>query len=132
MRKRTTKDIYAVILVGGIGKRLQPLSRPSMPKPFLSITKDKKTIFARTIARIRRILPIENIIVVANKRQARLIKKSFPRILKGNLLLEKTSRNTAPAIALASLELKKRSGDAVIVVLPADHYIGNESVYLNT
>ena len=129
---RYANNIYAVILVGGIGKRLQPLSKPSRPKPFLSVTKDRKTIFAKTIARIRRVLPIENIVVVANKRQAHLIKKSFPEIVKGNLLLEEASKNTAPAIALASLELKKRSGDAVIVVLPADHYIGNEDVYLNT
>ncbi len=129
---RSTSNVYAVILVGGIGKRLQPLSKPSRPKPFLSVTKDRKTIFSKTVTRIRKILPMENIIVVANKRQAHLIKKSSPKILKGNLLLEKASKNTAPAIALASLELKKRSGDAVIVVLPADHYIGNESVYLST
>jgi mannose-1-phosphate guanylyltransferase len=132
MNKRNTSNIYAVILVGGIGKRLQPLSKPSRPKPFLSVTKDRKTIFAKTIARIRRVLPIENIIVVANKRQARLIKRNSPKILKENLLLEKASKNTAPAIALASLELKKRSTDAIVVVLPADHYIGNERVYLNT
>lgn len=130
--KPDTNNIYAVILVGGIGKRLQPLSKPSRPKPFLSVTKDRKTIFAKTIARIRQVLPMGNIIVVANKRQAQLIKKSSPKIVKGNLLLEKTSRNTAPAIALASLELRKRSADAVIVVLPADHYIGNEKVYLHT
>lgn len=129
---RSTNNIYAVILVGGIGKRLQPLSKPSRPKPFLSVTKDRKTIFAKTIARIGRMLPMENIIVVANKRQAHLIKKNSPRIPAGNLLLEKASKNTAPAIALASLELKKRSGDAVIVVLPADHYIGDENAYLNT
>ena len=129
---RSTNNVYAVILVGGIGKRLQPLSKPSRPKPFLSVTKDRKTIFAKTIARVRKILPMENIIVVANKRQAHLIKNSYPKILKGNLLLEKASKNTAPAIALASLELKKRSGDAIAVVLPADHYIGNESLYLNT
>jgi len=127
-----TGNIYAVILVGGIGKRLQPLSKPSRPKPFLSVTKDRKTIFAKTIARVRKIIPIENIIVVANKEQAHMVKKGFPKILKKNLLLEKASKNTAPAIALASLELKKRSGDAVMVVLPADHYIGNERVYLNT
>ncbi|MDO8536049.1 MAG: mannose-1-phosphate guanylyltransferase [Candidatus Omnitrophota bacterium] len=129
---RNTSNVYAVILVGGIGKRLQPLSKPSRPKPFLSVTKDRKTIFAKTITRIRKLIPMENIIVVANKRQANLVKKSTPRILKGNLLLEKASKNTAPAIALASLELKKRSGDAVVVVLPADHYIGNERVYLDT
>ncbi|MCX5666004.1 MAG: mannose-1-phosphate guanylyltransferase [Candidatus Omnitrophica bacterium] len=130
--KRSANNVYAVILVGGIGKRLQPLSKPSRPKPFLSVTKDRKTIFAKTVARVRKILPMENIIVVANKRQAHLIRKSSPKILKGNLLLEKASKNTAPAIALASLELKKRSGDAVIVVLPADHYIGNEGLYLST
>ncbi len=129
---QTSNSIYAVILVGGIGKRLQPLSKPSRPKPFLSITKDRKTIFAKTIARIRKMLPMKNIMVVANKRQARLIKKSPPKIVKGNLLLERSSKNTAPAIALASLELKKRSSDAIMVVLPADHYIGNESVYLKT
>jgi Mannose-1-phosphate guanylyltransferase len=138
MRKRKTKNekrktnVYAVILVGGIGKRLQPLSKPSRPKPFLSVTKDRKTIFAKTIMRIKKALPIENIIVVANKCQARLIKKSSPKILKDNLLLEKTSKNTAPAIALASLKLRKRSDNAIIVVLPADHYIGNERVYLET
>lgn len=133
MKSKSNMDnVYAVILVGGIGKRLQPLSKPSRPKPFLSVTKDRKTIFAKTIARIRKTLPMENIIVVANKKQAHLIKKGSPKILKRNLLLEKASKNTAPAIALASLELNKRSGDAVIVVLPADHYIGNERVYLNT
>jgi mannose-1-phosphate guanylyltransferase len=131
MTKRTT-NVYAVILVGGIGKRLQPLSKPSRPKPFLSVTKDRKTIFAKTIARVGRMLPKENIIVVANKRQAHLVKNSSPKILKDNLLLEKASRNTAPAIALACLELKKRSADAIIVVLPADHYIGNETLYLKT
>jgi mannose-1-phosphate guanylyltransferase len=125
-------NVYAVILVGGIGKRLQPLSSPSRPKPFLSVTRDKKTIFRRTVDRINGLLPIENIIVVANKSQAHLVKKSFGRLPKENLLLEKASRNTAPAIALAALNLKKRDSSAVLVVLPADHYIGNQGVYLKT
>lgn len=128
---RNTNSVYAVILVGGIGKRLQPLSKPSRPKPFLSITKDNKTIFRKTVDRIKRILPSENIVVVANRLQANLVKKNFPNILKENLLLEKVSRNTAPAIALAALELKKKNGDTIMVVLPADHYIGNQKVYLN-
>ena len=125
------RRVYAVILAGGIGKRLQPLSKPSRPKPFLSVTKDNKTIFRKTIDRIREIIPAENIAVVANKAQAKLVRKGFPRISKENLLLERASRNTAPAIALAALDLKKRHGDAIIVVLPADHYIGNKRVYLN-
>lgn len=132
VRKGTTQGVYAVILVGGIGKRLQPLSRPSRPKPFLSITKDKKTIFRKTVDRISDIIQTKNIIVVANVSQAGLVKKSFPNILKENLLLEKASRNTAPAIALAALEIKKRDNNAVMIVLPADHYIGNSITYLST
>ena len=95
---RNTDNVYAVVLVGGIGKRLQPLSKPSSPKPFLSVTKDRKTIFAKTIARIRKVIPIENIIVVANKRQACLIKKSSPKILKENLLLEKASKKVISVV----------------------------------
>lgn len=124
--------VYAVILVGGIGKRLVPLSKPSRPKPFLSITKDKKTIFRKTVDRITRIIPEENIVVVANRSQASLVKKNFRRIARENLLLEKASRNTAPAIALAALKLKKRNIDAIMVVLPADHYIGNQKAYADT
>ncbi len=128
---RKTNSVYAVILVGGIGKRLEPLSKSSRPKPFLSVTKDNKTLLRKTVDRVIKIIPPENIISVANKAQDRLVKKSFPGILKGNLLLEKVSRNTAPAIALAALELKKRDGDAIMVVLPADHYIGNQRIYLD-
>ena len=124
--------IYAVILVGGIGKRLQPLSKTSRPKPFLTITKDNKTIFRKTVDRISKLIPVGNIIVVANKAQAGLVKKNFRKMPKANLLLEKASRNTAPAIALAALELKKRDPDAIVIVLPADHYIGNRKTYLST
>ena len=130
--KYQSVKVFAVILVGGIGKRLQPLSRPSRPKPFLSITRDNKTIFRKTVDRIKKLIPTENIAVVANKSQASLVKKSFRNILKENLLLEKASRNTAPAIALAALELKRKYGNAIMVVLPADHYIGNHKTYLET
>ena len=129
--KRKARPVYAVILVGGIGKRLQPLSRPSRPKPFLSVTKDKKTIFRKTIDRISKAIPAENIIVVANKSQAGLVRKNFKKLPKENLLLERASRNTAPAIALAALNIKKRDSLATMIVLPADHYIGNRKVYLD-
>lgn len=128
----TLNSVYAVILVGGIGKRLQPLSKPSRPKPFLSVTKDRKSIFRKTVDRISKIISPANILVVANTLQSRLVKNNFRRISKENLLTEKVSRNTAPAIALAAVDLKKRCADAIMVVLPADHYIGNEKAYSNT
>lgn len=121
--------VYGVILVGGKGVRLRPLSTDSKPKPFLSVTKDRSTMFAGTVRRLIKVVPLKNILVVANKDHASLIRKDRPDIDKDNLLLEPMSKNTAPAIALAGLTLKKRAGDAVMVVVPADHYIADETGY---
>lgn len=125
--RAVNKHVYAVVLVGGKGKRLRPLSSDAKPKAFLSVTRNKRTMFRNTIDRIRRIIPDENIVVVANKLHARLVKKDMPRIRKENLLLEPASRNTAPAVTLAASAIAKRDRDAVIVILPTDHYIEDEA-----
>ena len=129
--KRRTKDVYAVILVGGKGKRLRPLSTGKRPKAFLSITRDRKTMFKRTLERIRKIILPSHIIVVANVAHSHLVKRDLPRIGK-NLLLEPVSRNTAPAITFAALTLKKRLGNAVMFVVQADQYIKDERPYLDS
>lgn len=128
--KRTTKDVYAVILVGGKGKRLAPLSTDARPKAFLSVTADRKTLFRNTLERVSGLIDGGNIVVVANRSHARLIKKDFHGISKRNLILEPVSRNTAPAIALAAHAIKKRSGCGIMVVLPSDHYITGKNKYL--
>ena len=129
--RRTTSNIYAVILAGGKGKRLKPLSTDLRPKAFLSVTKDKKTMFRKTVDRARRIVPETNILVVANKSHSALAEKDFPGIDRRNLLLEPVSKNTAPAIALAAFTLRERSKDAVMAVLPTDQYIAGEEKYLD-
>jgi mannose-1-phosphate guanylyltransferase len=122
--------VYAVILVGGKGKRLRPLSTDAKPKPFLSITKDNKTMFRKTVDRVRRVIPLSDIMIVANKRHKGLVKSDLKGLKHKNLILEPASRNTAPAIALAAKILEKRDGDAVMAILPADHYISGEKEYL--
>ena len=122
--------VYAVVLVGGKGKRLRPLSTAALPKAFLSITRDRKTMFRRTLDRIAGLVPDKNIIVVANRAHAQLVKKDFPNIGEDNLLLEPVSRNTAPAITLAASMIKDRAGDAIMVVLPTDQYITEEENFL--
>lgn len=124
--------VCAVILVGGKGKRLRPLSTDVKPKAFLSITGDGRTMFARTIRRARKIASSKNIFVVANRKHSALVKKDFPGIKKGNLILEPDSKNTAPAVMLAASAIKNRFGNAVIVILPADHYILNEARYISS
>jgi len=155
MPKFNTKHVFAVILVGGKGKRLRPLSTDAKPKAFLSITKDGKTMFKKTLERIKKLIPPEDILVSANKAHAKLVKRDFPAIKKENLILEPVSRNTAPAIGLAAMALKKKfiprqkassvkagmnaagSGfaqrsftDPVMVIVPADQYIPDEGKYL--
>ena len=123
-------NVYAVVLVGGKGKRLRPLSTASLPKAFLSITKDRKTMFRRTLDRIRGLVPDKNIVVVANHLHAKLVKKDLPGIKRQNLILEPVSRNTAPAIMLAASTLEKRDPAAVMFVLPTDQYITDEKKFL--
>ncbi|MCX5679118.1 MAG: mannose-1-phosphate guanylyltransferase [Candidatus Omnitrophica bacterium] len=128
---KITNNVYAVILVGGQGKRLRPLSTDIKPKAFLSIMRDGKTMFGRTVERISRMIPKSNIIVVANASHERLVKKCFKNIKRGNLLLEPVSRNTGPAVAYASSALNTRNADALLVVLPADHYVTRTKDYLS-
>ncbi len=123
-------EVFAVILVGGKGKRLRPLSTDSRPKAFLSVTRDRKTMFRKTIDRIKKIVPQDDILVVANKRHLKLVRKDFPAIAKGNLMSEPLSRNTAPAIVLAAFVLQRRSDDPLMVVVPTDQYVINEREYL--
>jgi mannose-1-phosphate guanylyltransferase len=130
--RRTTKDIYVVILVGGRGKRLRPLSTDARPKAFISVTKDRKTMFRRTLDRAIKITASSNIIVAANARHEALVRKDFPGIRKHNLILEPVSRNTAPAVALAASILKKRCADAVMLVMHSDQYIIGEKEYLDS
>lgn len=129
-RGKKQSNVYVVILIGGKGKRLRPLSTAEKPKAFLSVTKDRKTMFQRTVARASNIVPLERILVVANKAHASRIKKDLPGLCEGNILLEPVSRNTAPAIALAAHNVKKLSGDHVMVVLPTDQYLIDEERYL--
>lgn len=127
----TRSQVYVVILVGGKGKRLRPLSNDSKPKAFLSIAKDRKTMFKNTVERALKIVPRDRIIVAANRRHAHLVKKDFPDIREENLILEPVSKNTAPAIALAASVISKGSDDPIMVVLPTDQYITGEGKYVS-
>lgn len=124
------RSLYAVVLVGGKGKRLRPLSTEKCPKAFLSVTRNRKSMFANTIRRLKRLIPLSRIVVVANRMHARLVRRDFPEIKNGNLMLEPVSRNTAPAVGLAAMELRRRDPDAVMAVFPTDHYIRDEERHL--
>lgn len=121
-------NIYAVIMAGGSGTRFWPMSRGDTPKQFLRLL-SSETLLQQTMSRIAPIVPPERVIVVTSRAHADRVKELLPALPQKNLLLEPVGRNTAPCIGLAALEVQRRASDAVMVVLPADHYVGDEEEF---
>jgi mannose-1-phosphate guanylyltransferase len=116
--------MYAVILAGGGGTRLWPLSRPDRPKPFLPLLGDESLI-QRTVRRLDQLVAPEDIYVVTDRRYGAFVRQQLPDV---RLLVEPSGRNTAPAIALAT-DAIERPDEEVMVVLPADHHIRDEPLF---
>jgi mannose-1-phosphate guanylyltransferase len=113
---------YAVIMAGGTGTRLWPLSRQSYPKQALKLVGDK-TMFQYAVERIKPLFPLERIFVVTRAQHARVLTEQIPELPAENFILEPEGRGTAPAIGLAAIHLKDRDPNAFMAVLTADHFI---------
>ena len=120
-----------VILAGGNGSRLWPLSRQSFPKQFLALDgQDQGTMFQRTLARLQG-LEHSPAVVVSNENHRFIVAEQLrvAKIGSRRIILEPLARNTAPAIALAALEATDDGTDPVLLVLAADHHIPNEDAF---
>lgn len=127
--------MYSVILCGGSGTRLWPLSRDNFPKQFLKLYNDK-SLLQETFLRMGKIMPKDNIFLVTNKEGGfhvyNQIKEIYPKFKKSRIIIEPAGRNTAPAMALAVkylLEKIKIEEKDPIIFLPSDHYIAKEKKY---
>src|SRR5258708_5883079 len=120
---------HAVILAGGRGTRFWPRSRTRTPKQLLNIV-GKDTMLEQTVSRLLPLFPAERIWTVTNAEQDAAVRKQLPQGSRKRVLVEPFGRNTAAAIALAAFHIQKASkGDALMAVLPADHYIQQTREY---
>lgn len=124
---------HAVILAGGRGTRFWPRSRTRTPKQLLNIV-GKTTMLEQTAARLAPLFPPARQWVVTNSEQAAAVQKQMRRIPRSHILAEPIGRNTAAAIGLAAAHLLHEGlgpeNDAIMAVLPADHYIAKPAAYI--
>jgi mannose-1-phosphate guanylyltransferase len=125
-----TKPVFSVVMAGGQGTRLWPLSREAQPKQFLSLTDDRRSLLQVTVDRAEAVAgSLERVLVVAQADQSTLVKEQLPELPEKNLLLESIGRNTAACIGLAAASIERMSPAAVMAVFPSDHLYEDEDAW---
>lgn len=124
-------NLFAVIMAGGQGTRLWPRSRHKRPKQLLDIV-GSKSMIQQTVGRIRPIIPDERIFIVSNEIHVEELKNHIPFVPESNIVVEPIGRNTAPAIGLTSLYIRRLNPEAVSVVLPSDQIVQKEEAFWDT
>ncbi|MDD4202706.1 MAG: sugar phosphate nucleotidyltransferase, partial [Candidatus Omnitrophica bacterium] len=122
------KDVYAVVMVGGKGKRLWPLSKKGASKSFNYMGKTPPMI-VQTIERLEKITPFSKIRFVIDKEQINILNKTVKKVTKNNIIIEPFGRNTASAIGLAAISLPQ---DSIMTVFPSDAYIDSNKPFKST
>ncbi len=125
--------VVAVIMAGGKGERFWPQSRSAKPKQFLSLTKDGETMIQKTVDRLMPLVNIEDVFVVTNRNYLSLVHQQLPQLPEENVIAEPAARNTAPCISLAAGMLRRKyKEDVIMLVLPSDHLIKFNALYIDT
>ncbi len=124
-------NYYSIIMAGGVGKRFWPRSRKKNPKQLLNIFQTD-TMINLTIKRLEKISTINNIFIVTNHSQAKMILAQNNKLKWKNFIIEPSGKNTAPAIALAVAHIAKKDPTAIVGLFPADHLIKNDEKFITS
>ena len=125
-------NAYAVIMAGGSGTRFWPLSRRARPKQLLALGPDSRSLLRGTAERVWEMISPERTIVVTGESLRNAVQEELPELSIDSILAEPVGRNTAPCVGWAATHIRRDDPDALMAVLPADHYIGDPSSYVET
>ena len=129
--KSGAEPVFAVILAGGAGTRLWPLSRMAFPKQFLALGEGGHTLLQGAFRRAKMLVGTpDNVLVVGQQRHVALLRQQLPSLPTENIILEPMGRNTAACIGLVALALQQRGSEGVMAILPADHLFEDEKPWL--
>ena len=124
--------VYAVIMAGGAGTRFWPASRSQRPKQLLPLAGGSgETLLAATVRRLAPLVTEDRIFIVTGEHLAEATAQAVPGVPRAQILCEPAPRNTAPCIAWATATIARLEPDALIAVLPSDHFIGDENEFRN-
>jgi len=119
--------MYAIVMAGGAGTRLWPLSRRGTPKQLLALTGDT-SLLQQTVARLAPLLKPEDVYVITSQAHVRATQDQLPQLPPDNVLGEPLARSTAVAAGLAAV-LARRDSDEIALVLPADHFVSDTDAF---
>ena len=114
---------FCVILAGGVGTRLWPMSRNAKPKQFIDVLGTGKTLLQMTYERFASFMDTDNIIIVTNEAYRQMVVEQIPGMKYENILMEPMRRNTVPAVTWAALEVMRRCPEGRLIVSPSDQNI---------
>ena len=124
-------NIYPVVLAGGSGTRFWPVSRREHPKQLLPLI-DDRSLLRTTVDRLKKLFEPEFIRVVTPPHLLENVQDILPELNQNSWIYEPAPRDTAPCIGLAAEHIRREDPDGAMLILPSDHAIADESVYLRT
>ena len=124
-------NVHVVVMAGGLGKRLWPLSNQNMPKQFMDVFGCGRTLIQLTLDRLKTVCNERNIWVVTAEEYEPLIHKQLPQVRKDHILLEPMQKNTTPAIAYFTWKIKSVAPNATVVITNCDQMVTNYDYFAN-
>ncbi len=123
--------LFAVVMAGGRGERFWPLSTNQLPKPFINLL-GSSSLIQDTVSRIEPIVPIERVLVSIGAEHVDTARRQLPQIPAENFIVEPVGRDTAACIGLCAFHIERRAPEALMLALPADHFVSDPAAYQKT